>query len=90
MSNNSTLSVTSGRNLLTMDVNDFITIKDISYCLRDANYPEYSTCEQILLYYRYILTPSCPGSACFISLLVDGDGTNTGATSQLFPSIQSH
>src|SRR6185437_382267 len=31
VTNNSTLTLTSGSNLLTMDLNDFVTVQDISY-----------------------------------------------------------
>ena len=81
LTNNSTLSLTSGSNLLTMDVNDFITIQDMSYVSG-------TTTNSILPASKFFIQAVYPDSsvqgppAYFAPY--GGDASTTGATSQLF------
>lgn len=81
VTNNSSLSLTSGNNLLTMDVNSFITVQSISYVSGTLT-------QRILPTSRAFINEIYPDSAVqgppvYFSPY-GGDSTTTGATSQLF------
>jgi hypothetical protein len=81
VTNNSSLSLTSGNNLLTMDVNAFITIQSISYILGTVT-------QRILPVSRSFINEVYPDSsiqgAPAYFAPYGGDATTTGSTSQLF------
>ena len=81
VTNNSTFSLTSGSNILTMDVNAFITLQSMSYVSGTVT-------QRILPTSRAFINEVYPDSslqgppAYFAPY--GGDATTTGATSQLF------
>ena len=81
VTNNSSLSLTSGNNLLTMDVNSFITVQSVSYVSGTQTL-------RILPTSRSFINEVYPDSAVTGPPLYfapyGGDSSTTGATSQLF------
>lgn len=81
VTNNSALSLTSGNNLLTMDVNSFITVQSISYVSGTLT-------QRILPTSRAFIDEVYPDSSIqgppVYFTPYGGDSATTGATSQLF------
>ena len=78
---NSTYSLTSGSNLLTMDINDFITIQTMRYVLGTREITVMPTSNQYIQ--NVYDDSSVTGPPQFFAPL-GGDAATTGATSQLW------
>ena len=83
LTNNSTLSLTSGNNLLTMDVNDFITVQDMSYVSGTLTIPILPASKFFIQFQASYPDSSVQGPPVYFAAY-GGDSTTTGATSQLF------
>lgn len=80
--NNSTAySLTSGTNTLTMDVNSFITVQDISYTSGTQTLPILPTSKHVI---QYVYPDSSITGAPVYYAPYGGDSTTTGATSQIW------
>lgn len=81
VSNNSSLALTSGNNILTMDVNSFITVQSIAYVSGTVT-------QRILPTSRAFIDEIYPDSSVQGNPVYyapcGGDASTTGATSQLF------
>lgn len=81
LTNNSSLSLTSGNNLLTMDINSFITIQDMSYVSGTKTVPIFPASK---FFIQQLYPDSSVQGAPLYFCPYGGDSASTGATSQLF------
>jgi len=81
VTNNSALTLTTGNNLLTMDVNSFITVQDMSYVSGTKTIPIMPTSKWVIQ--NVYPDSSITGPPVYFSPY-GGDSSTTGGTSQLF------